>query len=198
MPRRPTAGLKQRLLAGARKLLVKEGYEGFSLRQVAKAARVSPTSVYLHFASKDALLHELIDEGMGRLYEQMTAAGEAIADPHERLEAICRSYVSFGLENGELYDVMFNLAPTRMARYPVENYRRAYRNQELLQGVIASCWGRDDVDAPELRLAGTTLWASMHGVVCLIVNRRIDFSLDAQQLIDEAMTVAAAMGRRGG
>lgn len=198
MPRPPTADLKQRLLGAARRLLVSEGYEGFSLRQVAKAAEVSPTAVYLHFENKDALLHALLDEGMGLLHAQLVASGEGLSDPHERLDVLCRAYIAFGLANGELYDVMFNLAPSRMARYPVEMYRRAYRNQQMFHAVLAACWGRDDADAPDLRLAVTTMWSTLHGAVCLITNQRIDFGLEAQQLIDQAVELAVTLGRRAG
>lgn len=195
MSRPATADLKQRLLTAARELLVAQGYEGFSVRQVARAASVSPTAVYLHFVNKDALLHALIDEGMCGLHAAMSKASGDVVDPVERIKALCESYIDFGLANGELYEVMFNLAPTRMQRYPVEMYRRAYRNQQLFHEALAEVWDCEDVGAPELRHVVTSIWATLHGTVCLVANQRVDFALEKTEVIRRSVALATSLAR---
>ena len=44
------------------------------------------------------------------------------------LHAMSRAYVAFGLANPELYEVMFQLHPERMERFPADDYRRDYRH----------------------------------------------------------------------
>jgi AcrR family transcriptional regulator len=59
----PTEG---RLVAAARTLLLRDGVAGVTMRKVATLAGVTPTSVYWHFGSREALLgavlSELVDE----------------------------------------------------------------------------------------------------------------------------------------
>jgi TetR/AcrR family transcriptional regulator, tetracycline repressor protein len=53
-------------VAAARQLLLRDGVSGVTMRKVATRAGVTPTSVYWHFGSREALLHAvltaLIDE----------------------------------------------------------------------------------------------------------------------------------------
>ncbi|HEY3842151.1 MAG TPA: helix-turn-helix domain-containing protein [Acidimicrobiales bacterium] len=67
LARRATAEpTEQRLVAAARTLLLRDGVAGVTMRKVAALAGVTPTSVYWHFGSREALLGEaltaLIDE----------------------------------------------------------------------------------------------------------------------------------------
>jgi AcrR family transcriptional regulator len=47
---------RKRILAAARKLVVQSGYDGLTMRDLAKAARVSVPTLYNLFGSKDAIL----------------------------------------------------------------------------------------------------------------------------------------------
>ena len=49
-----------RILGGARDVLVKHGYAGFTIRRVAEAASVLPGNISYHFANKRELLRALI------------------------------------------------------------------------------------------------------------------------------------------
>ncbi len=58
----PTAGphTVQAILQSAFELFVRQGYHGTSMRQVARAAGISPAAIYNHFASKEALFSALL------------------------------------------------------------------------------------------------------------------------------------------
>ena len=119
-PRSNGSDLRRAILARTRRMLVEVGYNHLSMRKIARSVGCSATSIYLHFENKDALLHALIDEGMEQLNASLQEVAAAHADPAGRLEALSRSYVDFGLDNPEYYEVMFMLHPERMARYPAE------------------------------------------------------------------------------
>src|SRR6476620_9041732 len=53
----------------ALKMIVKEGIEGFSMQKLAKAANVSPATIYIYFKDKEDLILQLCKE-----------AGEKMAD----------------------------------------------------------------------------------------------------------------------
>ena len=66
--------LRHAILDATRQLLVADGYPNLSMRKIAGAVGCSATSIYLHFAGKDALVHALIGEGMETLHDALTAA----------------------------------------------------------------------------------------------------------------------------
>ena len=191
-PARQTgADLRQAILDRARGLLVSDGYDRLSMRKIAAAAGCSATSIYLHFASKDALTHALISEGMERLYATLTAT--RAPDPAERLGALSRAYVRFGLDNPEVYQILFQLTPERMERFPAEQYRRARRNIDLFAETIARGAEAGRLRAePTADVAANVLWTALHGLVSLRLAGRIDVRLAGDAFVEAAVAQALA------
>jgi AcrR family transcriptional regulator len=183
-PRVSGPDLRRAILDTTRHLLVEEGYNQLSMRKIARAVGCSATSIYLHFDSKDALFHALIDEGMERLYAQLLAAQASGGTPLNRLEAMCRQYMAFGIQNPEYYEVMFTLHAERMARYPAAKYRRARRSLETFAEVLEDAAAEGLVDITDKRIAASILWTSLHGAVTLMIARRIDARIDPAAYID--------------
>src|SRR5260370_9166412 len=67
------------LLRAAEALIVERGPQGFSLREVARRARVSEAAPYWHFANKEALLAAIAEAG---LVAPAPALGAAPRPPH--------------------------------------------------------------------------------------------------------------------
>ncbi len=183
--------LRAAILDRARTLLVAEGYDRLSMRKIAAGVGVSATSIYLHFASKDALTHALIDEGMARLYDALTAV--VTDDPVATLGALSRAYVRFGIDNPEVYQILFQLHPERMARYPAEQYRRARRNIEVFGDALAAGAAAGTLRAePSPDVASSALWTALHGLVSLTLAERIDVRLAGDAFVDAAIRQALA------
>jgi len=186
-----TEGLRRRILDTARHLLVEDGYQALSMRRIADAIGYSATSIYLYFDDKDALLHALIHEGMMRLRDRLEdAAARHPEAPVKRLRALCECFVEFGLENPEYYEIMFLLRPERMERYPPEKYRAARKNLDffaraLKEGVDAGIFAVDDT-----HVSASTVWASLHGTVSLLLADRVDARIDSKTFIDTAIRQA--------
>jgi AcrR family transcriptional regulator len=173
--------LRRLILDTTRHLLVQEGYQNLSMRKIARAINYSATSIYLYFDSKDALLHTLIDEGMTQLYESLSAAEQT--DPVERLEALCKRFITFGLENPEYYEIMFLLHPEHMERYPAEKYRRARRNLDVIAATLADGVETGCFQAEDPRVSASAVWASLHGAVSLLLAERVDIRIDREAFI---------------
>src|SRR5215469_546815 len=99
--------LRQAILTAAGALFLEQGYERFSLRKVAERIGYSPTTIYLYFRDKDDLLFTVVEEGFVRFSQQLAAAAEGQVDPWERIIALGRAYVNFGLQNPVYYQLMF-------------------------------------------------------------------------------------------
>jgi AcrR family transcriptional regulator len=196
-------------LAEARRILVAEGPNALSTRRIAKAVGCTATALYLYFENKEALVHALIDEGFLRLQTALDAAWDG-PEGAARLERVARAYVDFGLANPEYYQVMFQLAPAGIETYPVEKYRRNRQGLELLGAALAqarseSAPGRSgsgfsrDPDGPvdsEALVSASVLWTTLHGLVALLVSRRIDHRVPERELIRHCLQHALALADR--
>ena len=189
-PTRRDTDLRTAVLDATRQLLVREGYRDLSMRDVANMVGCSVSSIYLYFASKDELVHTLMDEGFERWHETMTAIAGRDAPPTARLEAACRAYVEFGLANPEFYEIMYMFHSDRMTRYPKELFRRARRNMDLMGEMIRAVVPdavQSDADA---RIAALALWATLHGVVSTLVSDRLDRRVDRTRYIEGSIQFA--------
>lgn len=189
------AGLREAILASARRLLVRDGYRHVSMRMIARAAGCSVSSIYVHFSSRDELIHTLIDEGFKRWYEETLAIAALDLSPPRRLDRLCRRYVEFALENPELYEIMYLFRPERMARMPKELYRRTRRPMEAAAELVRACDPERFAADGEARLAANLGWALLHGAVSTLLAGRLDSRIDRAVYIDAAIERAVGFAR---
>lgn len=105
------------LRAAARLLSELDGEQGLTIRGVARAAGISPASIYQHFNDKAALVQGLIAYIHAQIAAAMTEADaqyprEAILD---RVRAQMKAYCRFALDNPGHYRLVIRLraAPSR-------------------------------------------------------------------------------------
>lgn len=176
--------MRRRILDSASRLLVDVGYADLSMRKLASVIGYSATTIYLHFDSKDALFHALVEEGMERLRDYLRDALDPEAEPFEQLEALCEAYIRFGLENSEYYEIMFVVHPASVNRFPADKYRRARTNLDLFASALASLDGKGSAVTDEARVEATAVWATLHGTVSLLNADRVDLAVDRRKLVD--------------
>jgi AcrR family transcriptional regulator len=58
----PQGETRQRILAAALTLFLKQGYHGTSMRQIARQVDITPAAIYNHFPAKEALFIELLSK----------------------------------------------------------------------------------------------------------------------------------------
>lgn len=180
--------LRSAILEQSRHLLIAHGYDALSMRKIAKRIGYSATAIYLHFDSKESLFHALIEQGMDRMSLALSEAASRSRASENPLRSLCRAYIDFGLENPEYYEVMFVLKPVLRHRYPADKYRRARRNLDIFAEALRA--GGDPAigsDSAALRIDATRVWAMLHGVVSLLIAKRIDSGLDPNDLIEAAI-----------
>ena len=113
-PRGEGSNLREELVAAATELLLSpQPVAAPSLRSVARAAGVAPSAVYLHFSSQAELVDAVVTGQFEQICAVMEAADNPAADPEDRLFAVLRAYVGWGLANPGAYQLVFERpAPT--------------------------------------------------------------------------------------
>ncbi len=87
-------GARGKVLAAALQLFAAHGYEGASVRDICAAAKVYPTTLYSHFASKEHVLAEIIRLAHMELLQRLRGALlESGNDPADQLKAIVSAHV---------------------------------------------------------------------------------------------------------
>jgi AcrR family transcriptional regulator len=80
---------RRRIINAARGLFLSKGYDGTTIESVARAARVSPQTVYATFGSKRGILAGLLDAArFGSAYLETIARAKDEAGPVERLRLV--------------------------------------------------------------------------------------------------------------
>jgi AcrR family transcriptional regulator len=168
----PAAGLRDRLLDAATTLIAEVGPRGFSLREVARRARVSEAAPYWHFDDKEALLAAVAERGFIELAASMQNARPVHDDPLSRFQALGIAYVRFALRHPSYLRVMFGAAAPSRAAHP-SLMEAAGRTFEMLVAAIVEAQRAQQVVAgnPEdLAIAG---WSLTHGLAELLVDGKL-------------------------
>jgi AcrR family transcriptional regulator len=162
--------LRQAILEAAGSLFLERGYEGFSLRQVAERIGYTPTTIYLYFADKDALLFALLDDAFDRFGAALGHAYKSTAEPLERLEAIGRAYVRFGLQNSQYYQLMFMVRSDFLLQARSTETEPRIASFHTLQQAVADAMSARAIRPGNVDEISFLLWALMHGIVALAIS----------------------------
>jgi len=188
---------RDKILHAARELFITEGYEGVSMRRVADKIEYSPTAIYVHFADKNELFHELCRQDFARLQEVMTSA-DMPSDPVERLRQIGRNYVEFGARFPHHYLFMF-MTP-HPQHEPDEEDREIMGNPEMDAYALLKWAVQDAINAgcfleqvQDAELVSQTLWAAMHGVISLQIAKCQDPWVEWRPLQDRVEMMLDAL-----
>ncbi len=97
-----TVSRRDQILARAAELFAARGFHGVSVDDVGAACGISGPALYRHFASKDAMLAEMLVRISGRLLEVGRAKVDAAGDADEALRGLVGWHTGFALSNRAL------------------------------------------------------------------------------------------------
>jgi len=186
--------LRDEILDAAEALLVKHGHpNSVSVRAIANRVGVSPPAIYLHFADKEEVFFACCSRRFTELAESIEAAVGQSSNAMDRIEAMCRAYIAFGLERAEQYSVML-LSPIPEGTSP-DDIAGMPGSRALM---VASAVIAEGVAEGELRAdldpgaAAVALWAACHGTVMVLLLERDTpaFPMPPQDVVvDQAISI---------
>jgi AcrR family transcriptional regulator len=182
--------LRRALLDATLALASERGAGGVTLREAARAAGVSQTAPYRHFADKDAMLAAAAEEGFRLLHQEMTAAlAQAPAEARARLLTIGVTYVRFALEHAPHFRLMFGHGSPAKGATP--GLQQAARDVFQLFSLTIEGWlGKPARDAA-VTAVYFRAWALAHGIAALALERQILFDLPPESLLRSARDALA-------
>lgn len=167
--------LARALVEAAVRHVTETSVESLTLRDIARRVGVNHRAVYRHFADKRALLVAVALEGNRALLDELRDALRELparASAHERLLVIATSYARFAMTRPGHYRVMFGPRLNHDGKYPVIEQVLEEALRELVY-VLAAGVEMGELPAQDLLRAALSIWAAMHGVATLLLERRL-------------------------
>jgi AcrR family transcriptional regulator len=164
--------LREEILDATEALLLETNdADAVSIRAVAEAVRVTPPSIYMHFAHKEELILEVCERQFRDLDDFMTEASEGIECPIEAVKAMGRAYIRFGLSRPEQYRFLF-MAPT--PEWAAEHMRERINELSGFSRVVSAakrCVDEGKFAPTDPFLIACGLWMGVHGITSLLISK---------------------------
>lgn len=161
--------LRTALIEVTESLLAEKGVDGFSLREVARRAGVSPAAPAHHFGDAAGLLTAVVTLG----FDGLTAALEAGnarggSDARAALREQGLGYVRYALQHPGRFRLMFRQG---QLRDDAELHRHANAAFDVLARGVQRAAGRTAVDQEQAVVA---LWSLVHGYAHLAIAAKFE------------------------
>jgi AcrR family transcriptional regulator len=174
LPRGEGRQLRDEIMAATEDLLLEAGSaQAVSIRAVAQRVGVTAPSIYRHFEDKTALIFDVCARHFTAIEDFIRARCAGIDDPIDKLAALGRAYIDFGVANPEPYRIMFMTRPDIV---PSAYHGRALAETaafslllECVQAAIDAGRLRPELD--DAYRVSIGLWARVHGLTSLYVSK---------------------------
>jgi AcrR family transcriptional regulator len=183
-PRGSGEQLRDEILDAATELLLEKGYaKAVSIRSVAQRVGVTPPSIYLHFADKDALL----DAVCARYFEKLDEQMQAVADQPSSIEVLRAqglAYVRFARDTPELYRIatMGEGRPGSDVDLTLNSSAFTHLRTSVEALIAEGVYPAGDATAMALEL-----WTAAHGVAAMLIAKPYLPWGDAEEFADRVL-----------
>ncbi|RDS81529.1 TetR/AcrR family transcriptional regulator [Dyella psychrodurans] len=162
---RHRAERESRIVAAARAVAEREGWNAVTIRRLAQEIEYSQPVLYSHFENRDAIVAAVAVEGFQEITVALREAARGSTGQRHALENVAMAYLDFAFRRPALYEAMFVL-PTNLRFAEAETRPELRTAFETLATVAAPFCV--DVD-----VATETFWAALHGLAELERSGRI-------------------------
>jgi len=187
LPRRAPAGAKfDHILDCATRVFCEKGYEGASIRDIARRSRVSLAGLYYYVQSKEELLYLIQKNCFTTLVVRLQGVLKtADPEPETRLRLLVANHIRYFLQNPEAMKVLSHESENLRPPYAGEiaELKRAY--YRLCRGVVEDLKRQGKLKHLNTRVTVLSLFGMMNWIYTWY-NQRVDPDADslAEQMAD--------------
>lgn len=149
------------LLDAAAQLFCRHGYEGTTVRDIARTVGMRPGSLYCHFATKEDLLVAVYLRGVEQICAAVESAVRPLTEPWARLEAACVAHLEAILRDDDYARVVVRVRPTDVPATAASMTVERDRYEAMWSSLLAELPlpPRTDRKAARLMLLGALNWS---------------------------------------
>jgi AcrR family transcriptional regulator len=185
-PRGSGERLHDEILGAATELLLQTGHaRSVSIRSVAQRVGVTPPSIYLHFADKDALMDAVCARYFEKLDPEMRRLATVHASPVEVLRAQGLAYVRFAVQTPELYRIA-TMGEWRSGR-SVDTTLNSSAFKHI-RATVRKLMDDGTYQPDDPTIVALELWSAAHGVAAMLIAKpHLPFG-DAEAFADRVLS----------
>lgn len=178
------------ILELASRLFYEQGYQGVSMRALAREAGIQGGSLYHHFPSKEAMLYRITEYGSREFFAGLLPHLRSDASFAYRLDGFVRTFVLSSWERRYSIAVLFrdmaHLAPEHLEE--LRSVRRRF--QRTFQRFVAAGVTAGEFSVPDPKVAGIAVLDLLLGIDHWM---RESGRLDIRQVADTYTVLVAQM-----
>lgn len=167
--------LRQALIEAAEALIVEKGVAGFTLRECARRAGVSPSAPSHHFGHVAGLLSAIAALGFADLANAMEhAKDQAQGNALDEFQAIGEAYITVAMMNPSRFRITFGQMPLDWNNPDL--LREAQRAFAILERHVRTIRGDSGAGdpRPDTQAATVAAWSIVHGFSTLLLDGRLN------------------------
>lgn len=169
------AETRQQILEVARKLVLRDGHQKLSLREVARESGFSAPSLYEYFPNKQAIVDALAAQVAGKLFAALGKSLDGVRSERVALVALGTAYVAWARKHPQDFLLMFTqLGSKRKSTAQAPGDASPY-SLVLAAATRAKAAGVVHA-APET--VAYAVWSAAHGMAMLQLTHLASFDAD--------------------
>lgn len=98
---------RDRILEAASSLFAEKSFQEVGIREIAKRAGCSHTTIYLYFKNKDEILFEVASIPLEKLYQTSLEIYQSNESVEDRLLGVCHHFIRFGFQYASSNQLLF-------------------------------------------------------------------------------------------
>jgi TetR/AcrR family transcriptional regulator, cholesterol catabolism regulator len=157
--RRPYDEKLGSILSVAARVFADKGYHNASIRDIARATRVSLSGLYYYFGSKEELLFLIQDQAFSTLIERLEERIAEVDDPHLRLRILIDNHLRYFVANMAAMQVLSHEAESLGGEFRQRIAERRRRLIELTKEILLDLRPGTQLD---LRVATFSLYGMIN------------------------------------
>lgn len=165
----------ERIAECALRILEAEGPQAVSMRRVAGEVGVTAMAIYHHFANREALLNQVVNQEFARLTEYFRAVLPAIGF-EEQMLSLLDGYIDYALAHPKIFDYVFAEPRPGARRFPQDFRERRSPTLNQTADTLAYWMEQGRLRRDDVWEVALQLWAHAHGYLTLYRGGRIDLS----------------------
>ncbi len=179
--------IKEKMLESAKTIVENQGFEGISMREVAKLSGYTPGSIYQYFDNKDVLIRELIKSGYQQIMGAINQELEEDLTVEEQITQRFTSYIRAALNMREYYKaVMLSEDPkiiemTMVLQREESGEPRAIKK---LESAVEKGIKIGEFQMVDPKSTARILWTANYGLILRIIIENIQDEQMIEELIE--------------
>ena len=198
--------VREQILLRAFEILIKNGFENLSMVKIGSRMKMTAANLYNYYANKDELLIAIHKKAYAMMYKKIRSAVSKADTPLERYKNMIYAFVEFGINNVNLYDVMFNRPVRQHSDYigtPLEalsfdEFRSSLKVLFLAVKVTREYREtKPNLSRVETKLLTIQIISAIHGIISLhnsgmLAQITDDPDMTFKKVIDNAIRLATS------